>query len=417
MYALSIEAIEGERKKMGWWSKDYPSGVLSHAVEVLQFFVVMLKRLRRVADEHADKFGSPGLSRLFAMLRAELDDGYFAELDDHLHELQFRDGVLLSVQLGPGNKGVDYVLRRPTEDDRGWLNRIFSAGPPSYTLHIAPRDEAGARDLSDLRDRGVTLVANALARATEHILSFFNMLRTELAFYVACLNLQDRLTAIGEPTCFPRPEPLGKRTFACRELYDVCLALNTGSMVVGNDIEANGRDLIVVTGANQGGKSTFLRSAGLAQLMMQAGMFAAANSLSCDVVDGIFTHYKREEDTSMTSGKLDEELSRMSAIVDHLHRSALVLFNESFAATNEREGSEIARQIITALNSKGVKVVFVTHLFELASSLHRQGNREYFFLRAERDASGRRSFKLQEGEPLRTSFGEDLYRRIFQPAA
>jgi MutS domain V len=72
----------------------------------------------------------------------------------------------------------------------------------------------------------------------------------------------------------------------------------------------------MITGANQGGKSTFLRSVGVAQLMMQCGMFVAAESLRASVVDGVFTHFKREEDATMERGKLDEELSRMSDIVD-----------------------------------------------------------------------------------------------------
>lgn len=64
----------------------------------------------------------------------------------------------------------------------------------------------------------------------------------------------------------------------------------------------------------------------------------------------------------MESGKLDEELSRMSGIVDHISSDSMVLFNESFAATNEREGSEIARQIVSALLEKRIKIFFVTHL-------------------------------------------------------
>ncbi len=70
--------------------------------------------------------------------------------------------------------------------------------------------------------------------------------------------------------------------------------------------------LVMITGANQGGKSTFLRSIGLAQLMMQCGMFVPAESLSSNVCDGIFINFKREEDATMKCGKLDEELSRMS---------------------------------------------------------------------------------------------------------
>jgi DNA mismatch repair ATPase MutS len=54
-----------------------------------------------------------------------------------------------------------------------------------------------------------------------------------------------------------------------------------------------------------------------------------------------FTHYKREEDATMTSGKFDEELSRMSEIADEIRPRSLLLCNESFASTNEREGAEI----------------------------------------------------------------------------
>jgi len=183
--------------------------------------------------------------------------------------------------------------------------------------------------------------------------------------------------------------------------------------VVGNDVNADDKDLVIITGANQGGKSTFLRSIGLAQLMMQCGMFVPAESFSANVCDGLFTHYKREEDAAMKSGKLDEELSRMSVIVDNLTSNFMLLFNESFAATNEREGSEIARQIICALLEKGMKVFYVTHLYKFAHGFLDRKMGNAIFLRAERQADGGRTFKLIEGEPLQTSYGEDLYRALW----
>ena len=115
----------------------------------------------------------------------------------------------------------------------------------------------------------------------------------------------------------------------------------------------------------------------------------------------------------MGSGKFDEELSRMSDIADHLRPSSLLLFNESFAATNEREGSEIARQIVSALLERQNKVFFVTHLYEFAHGFHERNLRNAIFLRAERKADGERTFKLVEGEPLETSYGQDLYSKIF----
>ena len=183
--------------------------------------------------------------------------------------------------------------------------------------------------------------------------------------------------------------------------------------VVGNDVNADDKDLVIITGANQGGKSTFLRSIGLAQLMMQCGMFVPAESFSANVCDGLFTHYKREEDAAMKSGKLDEELSRMSVIVDNLTSNFMLLFNESFAATNEREGSEIARQIICALLEKGMKVFYVTHLYKFAHGFLDRKMGNAIFLRAERQADGGRTFKLIEGKPLQTSYGEDLYRALW----
>jgi DNA mismatch repair ATPase MutS len=170
---------------------------------------------------------------------------------------------------------------------------------------------------------------------------------------------------------------------------------------------------MIITGANQGGKSTFLRSIGLAQLMLQCGMFVPAESFNNNICRRLFTHYKREEDTTMESGKFDEELNRMNNIVDNLQPNSMILFNESFAATNEREGSEIAKQIVCALLEKNIKIFFVTHLYEFSRIFYDNKMENVIFLRAERKIDGKRTFKIIEGKPLPTSYGEDLYRKIF----
>jgi hypothetical protein len=413
IYQIALDAIEGEKKN--YWSSfgRYPAGTLHRAVDVLQLFVGVLKRLRTIADRHADRFESEGFSRFFAMLRRELGDEYFVFIEEHLQRLNFRHGTLISAQLGKSNKGKNHVLRKPSDDTRSWLTRLLAEKPPGYRYQLHPRDEAGARALSTLNDRGVNLVANALAQSTDHILSFLQMLRTELAFYVGCLNLQARLDEIGEPMCFPVLAPAGKRTLAFCGLYDASLALAAGRQVVGNDVNADSSDLVIITGANTGGKSTFLRSVGLAHLMMQAGMAVPAENFSSEVCDGLFTHYKREEDSAMESGKWDEELSRMSEIVGKVRSNSLLLLNESFASTNEREGSEIASQIVRALLDSGVKVCFVTHLYHFARACFVQRSDRATFLRAERRPDGTRPYKLVEGEPLQTSYGEDLFRAIF----
>jgi MutS domain V len=413
IYRITVDAIEAERKNYWSFFARYPSGILHRAVDVLQMFVGALKRLRAIAEDHANSFASEGCVRLFAMLKQELTADYFAKIEAHLQYLKFRDGVLISARLGRGNKGTSYSLRRPDDGRHNWMARWLPDKGPAYTFRLHPRDEAGARALAELNDRGVNLVANALAQSTDHILGFFQMLRTELAFYLGCINLHDRLSALGEPLCLPRPAAAGTGALSCSGLYDAALALSKQEKVVGNDLSADGHDLVVVTGANNGGKSTFLRSVGLAQLMMQAGMFAPAKRFSAAVCVGMYTHYRREEDCAMQSGKWDEELGRMSNIVDRIRPNSLLLCNESFASTNEREGSEIAAQIVAALVDRGVRVLYVTHLYHFAQSVFvRQPDRTVFLL-AERNPDGTRPFKLVEGEPLQTSYSEDLYRMVF----
>ena len=413
LYTIAVEAIESERKNHWGFFSRYPSSILSGAIDVLQMFVGVLKRLKKIADEQSGNFDSEGFSTFFTMLKRELGDAYFASVEDHLRELKFREGVLVSAELGKGNRGIKYVLRKAHERRESWIARIFAKSLPAYTFAIGERDESGARALSELRDRGIHLAANALAQSADHILSFFHMLRAELGFYVGCLNLHGQLTQQGELTTFPVPAAPGERRHAFRGLYDVCLALKLGRRVVGNDGDAGRKELVIITGANQGGKSTFLRSIGLSQLMMQCGMFASAEEFSANVCDGLFTHYKREEDTAMKSGKFDEELSRMSGIVDNITSNPLLLLNESFAATNEREGSEIAKQIICALLESRAKVFFVTHMYECAHGFAESRRENALFLRAERQSDGGRTFKLSEGKPLKTSYGEDLYGTVF----
>lgn len=419
IYDICLECLQNERRNFWGGLSSQPGMILHRSVEVLHMFVGSLRKLKKIADTEAAAFKSGGFKRFFAMIGEELGDAYFAEVQNHLKRLRFRGGVLVSAELGKGNKGINYTLRRPDEREVGWLSAILTnpifTHKPAYTFHIADRDEAGFRALSELRDKGINLAANALARSNDHILSFLAALRTELAFYLGCLNLHAQLTGRGGASCFPTPTAPDERRHSFQGLYDAGLALSMDRRASGNDFDADGKALVIITGANQGGKTTFLRSVGLAQLMMQCGLFVPADSFQGAVCSGVFTHFRREEDTAMRSGKFDEELSRMSDIADHVRPCALLLFNESFAATNEREGSEIARQVVAALLEANIRIFFVTHQFDFAHSIHVKSSPNTLFLRAGRRLDGTRTFRILAGEPLDTSYGEDLYRKIFVP--
>jgi len=412
LYNLAISALKIQKGLFGGLIRN-PSSILHHSLEALHEFVGSLHQLRDLASGIADRFHSEGFTTLFDMLQRELSDDYFAAVNGHLKRLQFNAGVFLSAGLGEGNKAADYTLRVRLIKPHPWWDLFPRDDGSSFTFRIPDRDEAGANAIGELKARGINVAANALAQSTDHILNFFQMLRTELGFYIGALNLHKKLDGTGEDLCVPVPVQADPPVLHAAGLYDTVLALTVRGGIVGNDLAADNKLLIMITGANQGGKSTLLRSIGQAQLMMQAGLMVCARSFSASVCPLLVTHYMREEDRTLTSGKLDEELARMSVLAGHLGRHDLVLFNESFASTNEREGSEIARHVIRALTDNGIRVIFVTHLYDLANSLYQRHSEKALFLRAQRGTGGNRTFRIVEGEPLRTSFGSDLYQRIF----
>jgi hypothetical protein len=408
LYSIACNAIEKRREHYWGLTSQNVSFVLSSSVGLLKMFSDQLEKLHGIAENKSEFFHSNGFCSFFDMLTKELSEDYLAEIKMHLKELTFSDGMLISATLGETNTSTGFLLRRQKDIKHRWLKWRFA---PSFS--IAPRDDAGCDDLSTRRDFATLEMANTLLRAADHVLSFFEMLKKELSFYVGCLNLYDAINTLGLPICMPDSKPSDKRSFNCKGLYDISLALIKKHGIVGNDINADGKSLFFISGANQGGKTTFIRSVGQAQLMMQCGMFVGGESFVANIGDGIFTHFKKEEDPSMVSGKLDEELLRMSEIVDKLRADDIVLFNESFASTNELEGSEIGRQIVNALLEKNINMFFVTHMFDLTNGYYRMGDNKMMFLRAQRGADGQRTFRMEESPPLPTSFAQDVYSKIF----
>jgi len=412
LYDLAVVAIEDRKKSFfGFWHGS-PTSILSSSVTILTLLRGRLRQLRAIADEHATHFTSPGFTAFFRTIDAELDDAYLDEIDAHLEKLRFRRGMRFSARLGQGNKSVDFVVRTPHE--RHGLRALLGTEPgPSHTVTVPDRDDAGVQEVADLEGRALNPVAEAVAQAADHIASFFTQLRTELAFHLGAVNLHRALTASGVPVCLPEPAPPAELAFTARGLYEMTLPLRGTGHVVGNDLDADARPLIVITGANHGGKSTLARAIALASLTTAAGLPAPATALRISPASAVLTHYRRAEDATMNRGKFEEELARMREIVEQAATGALVVMNESFAATNEREGAEVAIPVIHALLDAGLRVLIVTHSYELADQLHRQDAARALFLRAERLPDGRRTFRLTAAAPQSTSYGLDLYQEVF----
>lgn len=265
-------------------------------------------------------------------------------------------------------------------------------------------------DLKQLNEQVTAYIMESFRPMMEELKEFFEELYVQAAFYQACSNLFTRCEHCHIHLCFP--EAGSREQLHFQDLMEFCMAVYRGLIPVGNDCDVDGKRLLVVTGANQGGKSTFLRSVGIAQVMMQCGMPVCAKSFVSGIFPHFFTHFTRREDSAMNSGRLDEELGRIDGIIRHLGDGSMVLLNESFATTTEEEGSTIADDVIRAMLEADVKVLTVTHLLAFAGKMYERKLPEAAFLTAQRREDGTRTFKMTAGAPEMTSFGLDLYDEL-----
>lgn len=464
LFELAGRALESQRGS--WlWSGRTADSALSRSVHGLTALLPFLGELAVLAARQLPTVRSPGLRQLYRRLMDDLDSDYLQQVRTLLGQLSFPAGVTARTGIGADGMLGSFEVLAPG-GRRPWWEVLGFRPPGRLHFTLAERDEAGARALGDLRNDVLHEIAVVAAQANEHVVGFFRQLRWETGFYVGCRQLHDRLREAGVGVCWPDPFPpaplpapspaapsplapsppapsppapspppppspppqgvadgptsdhtpqLGVTVGAGAELdaiglVPLNLVVRSGRAPVGNDL-AGPVPLAVITGANQGGKTTFLRSAGIAQLLLQAGMFVPASSFRASLAGAVHTHFRRSENDDLRSGKLDEELTRMSEIVDRVRPGDLVLMNESFAATDEVEGSWIAADIIDALLAHGVRVLLVTHFHALAQ--HYRQRPGTVFLRAERLPDGRRSHRLVPGAPDPTSHGMDLFAHLF----
>ncbi len=190
----------------------------------------------------------------------------------------------------------------------------------------------------------------------------------EMQFYFSFLDYIAPIRLAGRNFCYPVIAAQGDRVEAV-DSFDLALAhsrLSTGMPVVNGFFLEGKERVIVVTGPNQGGKTTFARSIGQMLHLFMTGLCVPGTRAQLPPVSHIFTHFEKEENVENGAGKLMDDLERIKPMLDAADRDSFFIVNEIFASTTLDDATAISRQVMQRLLDTGARAIWVTFIAEMA---------------------------------------------------
>lgn len=431
---------------------------LDAAISGFEAYTECVELMHKLWLSKKDAINSVGLKRMFAFFENNYSDKDYVKLREEVTELRnavngkircVTVAINLNENLVPIEAGVIGWSDKVCESKPTVIDRIASFGVKGenpkalhnlrtkYTGENEPNSQNGVLNMTDkLLFEELDFVVKKYVKAIDSILKKYraigfediHIIEYQLDFYMSAVRMIENARSKGLQMCRPVILAASERKAEIKGLFDPIyfneaniynLRNKDKKSVITNDISLDDTaGFYVLTGANNGGKTTFVRSVGICQVLAQAGLYVPAESCTISMVDCIYTHFPKEEQVGIDASRFTTEIKEFKAISDTITDRSLLLMNESIQSTTPQECIDIAGQLVRIFCVIGVRGLFATHLTDMAKKAVGYNDDPLVRTKTEsliatvNEENGERLYKIVKGYPSETGYAGAVFEKF-----
>ncbi len=228
--------------------------------------------------------------------------------------------------------------------------------------------------------------------------------RTSITFYTEICDMLDMISSKGIPVCFPKIA--SQKKIDISSAYDITLLTKGETNIIPNDVYFDEKEpFFYLTGANGGGKTTYLRTVGISTILFLNGCPCPCERAEIYPLHNVFTHFPRDERFD-NAGRNAEEQIRVKNILDATDHTALVLLNETYSTTSEEVAMQQTAALAETMYRGGEFGVYVTHQHSTSD-----GEIPYLNVIIDVNDSNRRTYKVARQNSVYSSYARDILQK------
>ncbi len=396
---LGKDLTELERLKAAYYDAESKIEVLFIARTLCDTYCRAVKRTLNLALD--GKF----ITELKKEAEKLLED--VEEMSEMVRETEEAFNTVKNWRLSFGGSGLVFMKRGSAEHE-GIFNKLIKSGKELNIVSESFRTDANIKVPAELSDKLLDIYRDEVKKLTVFVRKYngkinFDILKLkeEIDFYLTMKKLYDK--AENRKIISTNANISKNKEFRAIKAYDITLLENKETEIVPNDIDFTEEDSVCfLTGANGGGKTTYLRNIAVNMILALSGFPVFAEKCSIYHFRKIYSHFPVDESFT-DSGRLKEEENRANGIIENADKDTFILFNETYSGTDSVKGTGLALEAAAKALEKGAFMLFVTHFYDVTES-------NFTILQAvvEEGNNNQRTYKIRKGMNKRASFANDI---------